>query len=343
MLFMSIRGVVIASDGAGAGAIDRLVAGLTAARGDVVVGTIGSGGGSAAAFRLQPEQIGVEPSDPRLLAMAAAAAGCHLRELVVIAAAGSRLTGAAERTGTRLIPFDHGDAPPSAPELIAAIGRLADAEAVAARSVGRGPHPQPWPDDPNLDPLLLAEGDRRNVVDRYRYWTEDAIVADLDRRRLPVHVAVENWNHDLNIGTVVRNANAYNVAGVHVVGKRRWNRRGAMATDRYLTVHHHATIDAFAAWAEEHGLPIVGIDNLPGSVAIETAVLPSRCVLVFGQEGPGLSDAVVAACTTVCAITQHGSTRSFNAGVASGIALYAWASTNAPAEAAAWPHGGLVP
>ena len=112
--------------------------------------------------------------------------------------------------------------------------------------VGVGPHPQPWPDDPRLDPALLAAGDRRNVVDGYRYWRRDAIVADLDARRHPFHVAVENWQHDLNIGSVVRNANAFLAAEVHIVGRRRWNRRGAMVTDRYQHVRHHATLDAFA-------------------------------------------------------------------------------------------------
>jgi tRNA G18 (ribose-2'-O)-methylase SpoU len=190
--------------------------------------------------------------------------------------------------------------------------------------VGVGPHPRPWPDDPRLDPDLLARGDRRNVVDRYRYWTIDAIVADLDARRHPFHVAVENWRHDLNIGTVVRNANAFLAEAVHIVGRRRWNRRGAMVTERYQRVEHHSTIDDLVAWAAARDLPLVGIDNLPGSVPLETTALPERCVLVFGQEGPGLSAAARAACTTVCSIAMFGSTRSINAGVASGIAMHAW-------------------
>jgi tRNA G18 (ribose-2'-O)-methylase SpoU len=190
--------------------------------------------------------------------------------------------------------------------------------------VGVGPHPRPWPDDPRLDPDLLARGDRRNVVDRYRYWTMDAIVADLDARRHPFHVAVENWRHDLNIGTVVRNANAFLAEAVHIVGRRRWNRRGAMVTERYQRVEHHTTIDDLVAWAAARDLPLVGIDNLPGSVPLETTALPERCVLVFGQEGPGLSAAARAACTTVCSIAMFGSTRSINAGVASGIAMHAW-------------------
>ena len=190
--------------------------------------------------------------------------------------------------------------------------------------VGVGPHPTPWPEDDRLDPELLAAGDRRNVADRYRYWKLEAIVEDLDGRRHPFHVAVENWEHDLNIGTVIRNANAFLAAGGHIVGRRRWNRRGAMVTDRYQHVAHHPTVEDLVAWADGRDLPLVGIDNLPGSVPLEEAGLPERCVLVFGQEGPGLSEAVRAAATAICSIAQYGSTRSINAGVASGIAMHAW-------------------
>lgn len=202
------------------------------------------------------------------------------------------------------------------------------------RVVGVGPHPEPWPDDDRYDPVLLAEGDRRNVLDEYRYWTVEAIVADLDTRRHPFHVAVENWTSDMNIGTVVRNANAFNAQGVHIVGHRRWNRRGAMVTDRYLHVHHHPDVESFVAWARDADLEVVGIDNLAGSVPIEGFGLPERCVLLFGQEGPGLSQAARAAVSAVCSITMYGSTRSLNAGVASGIAMYVWARQHAtPGEA----------
>src|SRR5687767_14784915 len=149
-----------------------------------------------------------------------------------------------------------------------------------------GPHPLPWPDDDRLDPELLANGDTRNVIDRYRYWRHDAIVDDLDRRRHPFHVAIENWEHDLNIGTLVRNANAFLAAEVHIIGKRRWNRRGAMVTDRYQHIRYHATIGDFAGWARAAGLPVLGIDNLPGAEPIDAAEIPSACVLLFGQEGP---------------------------------------------------------
>lgn len=193
-----------------------------------------------------------------------------------------------------------------------------------APTVGVGPHPLPWPDDERLDPELLRDGDRRNVVDRYRYWRLDAIVVDLDRRRSRLHVAIQNWEHDFNIGSMVRTANAFNVAAVHIVGRRRWNRRGAMVTDRYLHVHHHEDEAALLAHLAEAGVTPVGVDNLPGSVPLETTELPADCCLIFGSEGPGLTDAMVAGCERLVAITQTGSTRSMNAGAAAAIAMYHW-------------------
>ncbi|WP_257155937.1 TrmH family RNA methyltransferase, partial [Streptomyces sp. Ru87] len=180
--------------------------------------------------------------------------------------------------------------------------------------VGVGPHPGPWPEGPRYDPELLAHGDRRNVVDRYRYWTREAIVADLDTRRHDFHVAVENWGHDFNIGSVVRTANAFLAKEVHIVGRRRWNRRGAMVTDRYQHVRHHPDTAGLTAWAAAEKLPIIGIDNLPGSVPLETTALPRRCVLLFGQEGPGLTEEAREHAAMVCSIAQFGSTRSINAG-----------------------------
>jgi len=190
--------------------------------------------------------------------------------------------------------------------------------------VGVGPWEGEWPSGDRYDPELLRDGDRRNVVDGYRYWTLEAIVSDLDTRRHPLHVAIENWQHDFNIGSIVRTANAFAVAEVHIIGRRRWNRRGAMVTDRYQHVRHHDTVEVFAAWAEEKELPILGIDNVEGSVPIESATLPRACVLVFGQEGPGLSDEARGACDRTLSIAQFGSTRSINAGAAAAIAMHAW-------------------
>jgi len=188
--------------------------------------------------------------------------------------------------------------------------------------IGVGPHPQPWPDDPRLDPELLANGDRRNVVDHYRYWTVEAIVADLDTRRQPFGVAIENWRHDLNIGTVVRTANAFLAREVIIVGRHRWNRRGAMVTDRYQHIRHVPSIVELATTSSDYA--IVAIDNLPGARPLERAELPANALLLFGQESTGLTAEARAVATAVYSIAQFGSTRSINAGVAAGIAMHTW-------------------
>jgi tRNA G18 (ribose-2'-O)-methylase SpoU len=201
------------------------------------------------------------------------------------------------------------------------------------QEIGVGPWQGPWPDGPQYDAALLAEGDRRNVVDRYRYWTLEAIVADLDTRRHDFHVAIENWQHDFNIGTIVRTANAFLAAEVHIVGNRRWNRRGAMVTDRYQHVRHHATPADLAAYLSEPGggpsVRLLGIDNLPGSARLETMELPRSVCFLFGQEGPGLSEPARAACDGTFSIAQFGSTRSINASAAAAIAMHTWVRTYA--------------
>lgn len=190
--------------------------------------------------------------------------------------------------------------------------------------VGVGPHQLPWPQDPRLDPDLLAHGDARNVIDAYRYWRMDAIVADLDTKRHPFHVAVENLQHDLNIGSVVRTANAFLAQEIHIVGRRRWNRRGAMVTDRYQHVRHHASAGDLAAWAREADLPLLGVDNVPGSRPLEGFDLPQRCVFLFGQEGTGLSLEARTSCAQILHITSFGSTRSINVGAAAAIVMHSW-------------------
>ncbi|MGC5247471.1 TrmH family RNA methyltransferase [Gordonia sp. DT219] len=201
-------------------------------------------------------------------------------------------------------------------------------QSTSAPLVGVGPwdteHDGPAPADPRYDPELLAGGDTRNVVDAYRYWTRDAIIADIDTRRHPLHVAIENFTHDANIGTVVRTANAFAVAAVHIVGRRRWNRRGAMVTDRYQHLEHHDTVADLIAWARERGLAVVAVDNTPGAQPLETVTLPRECVLLFGQEGPGVSADAQSHADLTVSIAQFGSTRSINAGVAAGIAMHAW-------------------
>ena len=189
---------------------------------------------------------------------------------------------------------------------------------------GVGPWSGPLPDDPRYDPQLLAEGDTRNVVDAYRYWTREAIVADIDQRRHPLHIAIENFGNDANIGAVVRTANAFAADTVHIVGRRRWNRRGAMVTDRYQRLLHHDTTAGLLAFAAEAGLTVVAVDNVPGSVRLEDARLPRECLMIFGQEGPGITDDAKHGAAVTVSIAQFGSTRSINAAVAAGIAMHAW-------------------
>ena len=208
-------------------------------------------------------------------------------------------------------------------------GAAADPGSERATS-GVGPWPggpDAWPTGPDAeryDPELLERGDTRNVIDRYRYWRMDAIVADLDEHRHPFHVAIENWQHDMNIGSIVRSANAFAADTVHIVGRRRWNKRGAMVTDRYQHVEHREDVEALVAWAREEGIPIVAIDNVPGCVPMETFDWPERCVMLFGQEGPGLSPEAIAAAEAVVEITQYGSTRSINASAAAAVAMHSW-------------------
>lgn len=196
-----------------------------------------------------------------------------------------------------------------------------------SRDIGVGPWPggaQAWPTDPRYDPVLLAEGDRRNVVDRYRYWTVEAIRADLAARAHRLHIAIENVSQDLNIGSIVRSANAFNVGRVHIIGRRRWNKRGAMVTNRYLDVRHHTEPGALLAWARDEGYEVIGIDNGPGAGRLEAAVLPERCLMVFGSEGEGISPELAAGCARMLRIGQYGSTRSINVAAAAAVAMHTW-------------------
>jgi tRNA G18 (ribose-2'-O)-methylase SpoU len=205
-------------------------------------------------------------------------------------------------------------------------------EPVAVPTWGVGPYGGDPSKDPNFakfDSELLANGDTRNVVDSYRYWSMEAIVADLDSKRHRFEVAIENWQHDLNIGSIVRTANAFMAARVHIVGNKRWNRRGAMVTDRYQHITQHPTVEGLIEYAKTAGeggkpLPIIAIDNVPGCKKLEEYQLPKECIFLFGQEGPGLSQAALDASDVVLEITQFGSTRSINASAAAAITMHTW-------------------
>lgn len=214
---------------------------------------------------------------------------------------------------------------PSAPESV-----LSENPTLERSTSGVGPWPggkENWPDGDWFDAELLEFGDTRNVIDRYRYWLMEAIVADLDTKRHTFHVAIENWQHDMNIGSIVRSANAFAADTVHIVGRRRWNKRGAMVTDRYQHVMHHETVADLTEWATQHALPIIAVDNVAGCVPMETFAWPNACIMLFGQEGPGLSDEAIASAHAVVEITQYGSTRSINASAAAAVAMYSWVTT----------------
>lgn len=174
--------------------------------------------------------------------------------------------------------------------------------------------------------------DTRNVLDEFKGWEHEAIVQELDARGTGLEIAIENTERDFNMGTIVRSANAFGVRHVHVIGRRQWNKRGAMATDKYLYVHYHGSVGEFALAMKEREREIIAIDNVAGSVPLGSTTLPVNAVLVFGQEGPGISQELIVKAEKIVAIEQFGSTRSLNVGVAAGIAMYAWAQQNALVE-----------
>ncbi len=165
--------------------------------------------------------------------------------------------------------------------------------------------------------------DKRNLIDEFKGMEVADIKQALDGRRHELHIAVENLERDFNAGTIVRNANAFNVAAVHFIGKRQWNKRGAMATNLYMNVYYHPTIQDFLQAVE--GYSVIGIDIVADSKPLGSYNFPKKSVLVFGSEGPGLSSEMMARCDDIVNIEQFGSTRSINVGVASGIAMYVWA------------------
>ncbi|WP_297564449.1 TrmH family RNA methyltransferase [uncultured Arcanobacterium sp.] len=192
------------------------------------------------------------------------------------------------------------------------------------QSPGVGPWIGEYPDDPRFDRELLEKGDSRNVVDKYRYWSVEAIKADLDSSRSELHIAIENLEHDLNIGSIARTGNAFNVGAIHIVGRRKWNRRGALVTDRYMHILHHPQPADLAEWAAENDYELIAIDNTEGSTQLERTGLPRRALLVFGQESRGISPELRELCAGMVYIPQFGSTRSMNVAAAAAIAMHWW-------------------
>lgn len=166
--------------------------------------------------------------------------------------------------------------------------------------------------------------DTRNVTDEYKGMSESDIRAELDARGVVTEIAIENTLRDFNMGSIVRSANAFGIRTVHVVGRRQWNKRGAMMTDKYLNVVYHEHFYSLKEYAAARGFGLVAIDNVPGATSLVKAEKPEASILLFGQEGPGLSDDALAVCDEFVMIQQRGSTRSLNVGVAAGIAMHEW-------------------
>ena len=168
-----------------------------------------------------------------------------------------------------------------------------------------------------------AKTDTRNLMDEYKGLPNEEVLSRLDQKRTSLEIAIENLSHDFNIGTIVRNANAFNVAKVYILGKRKYNRRGAMVTDKYLHMNHFENIADFVADAHARGKIVVAIDNnRPESKPLQGAKLQPNSILVFGSESDGISQELLDKSDCVFYIEQLGSTRSINVGCASAVAMY---------------------
>lgn len=170
--------------------------------------------------------------------------------------------------------------------------------------------------------------DTRNVVDKFKGKPEVEIVAELDSKDHGLVIALENTERDFNMGTIVRSANAFGVRQIYIIGRRQWNKRGAMMTDKYLHIQYIPTTEEFVKKMRASDRKIIAIDNIEGSVPMSETILPKRAVLVFGQEGPGISFELSQAADEIVAIEQFGSTRSINVGSAAAVAMYCWLQQN---------------
>lgn len=165
--------------------------------------------------------------------------------------------------------------------------------------------------------------DTRNLIDEYKGLSNEEVFEALSKKRNGLEVAIENVEHDFNIGTVVRNANSFNVSKVHIIGKKKYNRRGAMCTDKYLEIMHWNNVEDFLA--SQQGRELVAIENnTPRALPLGDKKFAEKTTLIFGSENNGISAELLEKAQDVRYIESFGSTRSVNVGVASGIAMYEW-------------------
>lgn len=169
--------------------------------------------------------------------------------------------------------------------------------------------------------------DTRNLVDEYKGLPNEQVFDALSKKRNPLEIAIENVEHDFNIGSIVRTANSFNVSVVHIIGKKKYNRRGAMCTDKYLKIVHHPSLEDFIA--TQNGRELVAIENnTPRAKALNDKKFVQNTTLIFGSENNGITPELLRLATDVRFIESFGSTRSVNVGVAAGIAMYEYTRQN---------------
>lgn len=165
--------------------------------------------------------------------------------------------------------------------------------------------------------------DTRNLLDEYKGLSNEQVFDELSKKRNELEVAIENVEHDFNVGTIVRSANNFNVRKVHIIGRRKYNRRGAMCTDKYLEIVYWPEAGEFVQDQKERGREIVAIENnTDRAKPLGEKRFARKTTLLFGSEGNGLTEEALAAADDVREIESFGSTRSVNVGVAAGIAMY---------------------
>ena len=165
--------------------------------------------------------------------------------------------------------------------------------------------------------------DTRNLIDEFKGLSHEQVFDELSRKRTGLEIAIENVEHDFNIGSIVRTANSFNVSKVHIIGKKKYNRRGAMCTDKYLEIIHHATLEDFLKTQENRELVAIE-NNTPRAHELHEKAFKKETTLIFGSENNGITPELLEKAHDVRYIESFGSTRSVNVGAAAAIAMYEW-------------------
>lgn len=163
--------------------------------------------------------------------------------------------------------------------------------------------------------------DTRNLIDEYKGLPNEQVFSALNQKRIPLEIAIENVEHDFNIGSIIRTANSFNVSKVHIIGKKKYNRRGAMCTDKYLEIIHHPTLTDFLGTQENRELVAIE-NNVNGAQPLHFKKFAKHTTLIFGSENNGITPGLLQQAHDIRFIESFGSTRSVNVGVAAGIAMY---------------------